>query len=486
MQHQTPETSFNAGSMLLRGAHIVDTRDGSLSRDFDVFINDGVIAKVGPTGTLNVESSTEIDARSKFLVPGYLDMHTHIFNAGDDAGMAADLMLAHGITGFREMASTASVRRKRDDGKLPLSGNSPRLLALASELLTPFTAGTPEAAVKTVREQKDAGADFIKAAFTSVPAFLAAQAEAARLDIPIVGHLPVGIDVTEASAGGMKSIEHLGPGSGILTACSTDGEAIRAELASVPPRRLPPVHLLKIPFLDILIRRRLRDLLTNPALRYPEVELKALQRAVATFDEDRARRLAAQLASDGTWQCVTLIRNCTCLLSDSADFRNDPNLRYLARPTFDRWMESSKEFEALPATTRETLKGVYELYLKVTSLFDADGVKIIAGSDAGGIWDIPGSSLHQEFDELARAGLSPLRVLQATTLNGAEFLGMTDKMGTVEEGKFADLVLLNANPVDDVANLHELAGVVRGKFHSPDELEAIKEKVAARKLPELL
>ncbi len=82
--------------------------------------------------------------------------------------------------------------------------------------------------------------------------------------------------------------------------------------------------------------------------------------------------------------------------------------------------------------------------------------------------------------------MSPLRVLQAATLNGAEFLGMTDKMGTVEEGKFADLVLLNANPVDDVANLHELAGVVRGKFHSPDELEAIKAKVAARKLPELL
>jgi imidazolonepropionase-like amidohydrolase len=83
---------------------------------------------------------------------------------------------------------------------------------------------------------------------------------------------------------------------------------------------------------------------------------------------------------------------------------------------------------------------------------------------------VPGYSLHQEFDELARAGLSPLRVLQTVTLDAAEFLGRTSTLGTVEPGKQADLVLLDRNPVERVQNLHGVAGVVRaGRFHPAAE-----------------
>ena len=109
-----------------------------------------------------------------------------------------------------------------------------------------------------------------------------------------------------------------------------------------------------------------------------------------------------------------------------------------------------------------------------------NGVKMLAGSDVGGAWVVPGFSLQQEFHELAAAGLSPLEVLQTTTLNPAEFLKRQASMGTVEEGKNADLVLLDANPIDGVDNLGKISGVIlKGRYFSKTALDKLKSDVAA-------
>jgi imidazolonepropionase-like amidohydrolase len=107
---------------------------------------------------------------------------------------------------------------------------------------------------------------------------------------------------------------------------------------------------------------------------------------------------------------------------------------------------------------------------------------MMAGSDAVGAgWLVPGFSLHREFDELEKAGLSPLRVLQMATRNGAEFLGRTSSMGSVEPGKDADLVLLDANPIESVQNLHRIHAVVRSGFYRDRaDLEALKARVESR------
>jgi imidazolonepropionase-like amidohydrolase len=125
------------------------------------------------------------------------------------------------------------------------------------------------------------------------------------------------------------------------------------------------------------------------------------------------------------------------------------------------------------------LHDAYALKLKIVKLFDDVGVKMLAGTDTGGGWVIPGFSLHQEFDEFARAGVPPLHVLQMTTLNAAEFLGKTATMGSIETGKNADLVVLDANPVESVGNLHEIRAVVRaGVLYDRKDLDAIEEVVA--------
>jgi len=134
-----------------------------------------------------------------------------------------------------------------------------------------------------------------------------------------------------------------------------------------------------------------------------------------------------------------------------------------------------------PASARQTFRAAYDVMLNLTKVLDEAGVPMLAGSDSGGAaWEVPGLALHQEFDELARAGLSPLRVLQMTMWNAAEFMNSTDVMGSVAVGKHADLVLLEANPVESVDHLHRICGVVRGgRYSGPAELDALKEKVAA-------
>jgi len=133
-----------------------------------------------------------------------------------------------------------------------------------------------------------------------------------------------------------------------------------------------------------------------------------------------------------------------------------------------------------PPEERATFRAVYELQLRLTKLFDESGVPMRAGSDmTGAAWEILGLSLHQEFDELGKAGLSPLQILQMTTVNGAEFLGKTANLGAVEVGKIADLVLLDANPIERVAHLHAIAGVVwAGRYYTSTDLETVKNSIA--------
>ena len=462
-------TDREPGSVVLQGVTVVGTRDGSLTPDVDVTLAGGRITGITPAAQRDETDGAgrAIDAAGQYVVPGFLEMHTHVLGP-DDPARDLQLMLATGITGFRLMSGSDKLLRQRRDGTLPqwdsAAGDTPELLALPGAVLNPANAGTVKAAVATVREQYAAGADFIKTALVGTPVFFAAQAEAQRLGLPIVGHLPAGIDVRAASRGGIRSIEHLGPGTGVLAGCSSAETEIRAALSAAPGMKAPPF---RIPFADRVMGPIIRKIVINPVLRSSPLDVQMLRRAIDTFDQTRAEELAAQFVADGTWHCPTLIRERTSELCDAPEFRDDPNLALLDDQTVAEWRATAQKFDALPADTKATYRDAYDLQLRLTKLLDDAGVKLLAGSDSvGAVWEVPGHSLHQEFDELARAGLSPLRVLQTVTRDAAEFLGRESTLGTVEAGKQADLVLLAANPIENVAALHGITGVVRaGRYH---------------------
>jgi Amidohydrolase family len=376
------------------------------------------------------------------------------------------------------MSGSARMLRQRAAGTL-MPERAPRLLAMPGPVLTPFNAATAQAAIGTVRQQHDLGADFIKAALMTSEAFYAAQSEARRLGIPILGHLPNGIDVARVSGDGMRSIEHLGPGATLLSCCSTDAGAVSAKLAARSGPKLPP---LTFSFLEPVLDRVLAKIVINPVnmSRQPDVDI--LAQVTASFDQGAVAGLAQRFVADGTWQVPTLIRTRTMNLCDDPEFPAQPGLRYVPPPTLRAWRKAAGKFASFPASSRQTFRAVYATMAHLASLLDAAGVRMLAGSDSGGAaWEVPGIALHQEFDELARAGLPPLRILQMTTRDAVEFLGAADIMGTVDAGKHADLVLLDANPVESADHLHRITGVIRGgHYYGLADLDAIKDNVAAR------
>jgi imidazolonepropionase-like amidohydrolase len=467
--------------LLLRNVVIVDARDGALTPSTDVHVSDGVIAAIttadpDATGTGSLTDAEIDDGSGKYLIPGFLDMHAHPLTEKHPVG-DLELMLANGVTGFRQMSGSPQLLRQRSAGTLPLPADSPGVVALPGALLTPLNAGTIADAVAAIRDQAAAGADFIKVALITPHVFFPAVAEARKLGIPVAGHLPAGIDVERASRAGIKAIEHLGPGLTIMAGCSADEVSLAEAIAALPGLRLPSV---KLPFMDRILLRVLRKVVINPINRSTPAEIEILQQAVDTFSEERAADLAGQFAENGTWQVPTLIRLRTQHLCDAPEFRQDPDLQYMAKSTTQSWQDAASTFTTkFPPLSRATFRAAYDVLLRMTKIFNDGGVKMLAGSDSvGAAWEVPGPSLHREFDELARAGVPPLRILQMTTRDAAEFLGTTSTMGTVDVGKNADLVLLDANPVAAAANLHQISAVIRrGRHYSSADLARLKDRV---------
>jgi imidazolonepropionase-like amidohydrolase len=229
-------------TLVIRGVTVVDPRDGSLRAGQDVRITGEQIVSVEPARDDRAAPAAAqvVDAAGRYLVPGFADMHAHPLGAGDPAG-SFDLMLAHGVTGFRQMSGSARMLKDRAAGTL-MPADAPRLLAMPGAVLTPLNAGSAAAAAATVREQHDLGADFVKAALVTSEVFYQAQQEGRRLGIPVLGHLPNGIDVARASGEGVRSVEHLGPGVSLLTCCSAEQEAVQDEVTARPA----PLRILRM------------------------------------------------------------------------------------------------------------------------------------------------------------------------------------------------------------------------------------------------
>jgi imidazolonepropionase-like amidohydrolase len=472
-----------ARALALANVTVVDVRKGVLLPKQTVLIKDGSIAAVGPQGLAVPPDAQMIDLQDRFLVPGYNDMHAHPLGHDDDPAGTFALMLANGVTGFRQMQGSDALLEMRRAGTLPLTLDAPALLALPGPLLTPFNAGSTEDARETVRAQKAAGADFIKVGLVSSEMLPAVLDEARRSKLPVAGHVPSGSSVVAAAQGGFRSIEHLGPGNADLVACSTEEDALRAAAPSVP-LKAPPF---KIPFADRLVTFLLKDKIINPAVTVTEPEhFTWMYRLVSSFDEAKCRKVAAALVAAGNWQVPTLIRARSSQLAFERGFADDPNLRYLAPATIDRWKKITAKYEeALDPDRKVILRKLYDTNARLLKIFEVVGVKLMAGSDACGAgWLVPGFALHREFDELAGAGLSPLRVLQMATLDPAEFLGGSDR-GTVEAGRAADLVVLEANPLVSVQNLHQIHAVIRaGHYRSRSDLDALLGKVESAPITE--
>ena len=456
--------------LILQHVTIVDTHDGHLTPNMTVVISAGKITSIQKNQTLPPPPADTlvIDAAGKFLGPGFVDAHTHILHSPEAAKDEA-LMLANGITAIRQMDGTAELLEQRREGQLFESTFAPKLLAMPGPVLLTTNAFSPQQAIAEVDRQKAQGADFIKVGLVPPQTFYAVGAEAKKVGLPFEGHLPPGVDPVEAVNAGYRSIEHLGPGSAILTSCSTQQAALNQEIASHPLKRPPPIP-------DFLVQMALHKLLLDPLLLemlFDSNTLARMQQINDTFDEARCRSVASAIAKSGSWQVPTLIRIRTSNFADAPEFRYDPNFKYMSAQNRKDWIDVTNRFSnKITPAQKLTIQRFWELQLKLARMLDDGGVPMMTGTDSAGGAIVPGFSLHQEFALLAQDGFTPLKVLQMTTLNPARFYGREATMGSVEVGKDADLVLLDADPMESSQNLDRINAVVRnGAFYSRDSLD---------------
>jgi imidazolonepropionase-like amidohydrolase len=304
---------------------------------------------------------------------------------------------------------------------------------------------TPDEGRAAVRRLKGMKADFVKV-YSSLPpdVYRAVVAEAKAQGLPVAGHCPELVSVVEASDAGQRSVEHL---MGVHLACSKDEAALRKELAA--------------------------------ALEGKEkLDLRAVgrvgEKAADSYDPDKAKAVYAKFVANRTWQCPTLvvIRQIGGLGPDPV---KDDAVRYMTPFVRDMWKRMINPF------ARESFKRGYDGRLKMVRAMHAAGVPLLAGTDCTNPHTYPGFSLPVELELLVGCGLSPAEALRTATLNPAKFFGEEKTAGTVEAGKRADLVLLEADPLAKVGNVRAVAGVVaNGRYLPAGELKKMLADVEAK------
>jgi hypothetical protein len=293
---------------------------------------------------------------------------------------------------------------------------------------------------------KQSGVDFIKVFDNLTPnEYYAIAEESKKVGLPFAGHLPDGIWASDASTAGQLSIEHL---RGSLEESSKNFDRI-VHLNDSPP--------------------------ATPAESAAR-SLMLLKLEVDGYDPERLKNLAVLFVKNGTWQVPTLVAGrIVPFLNDEAT-ANDPRLAYIGRQDRKEWNDlRDRIIRENPPEFWTLRRAAYQEELAITREYHRDGVSILGGTDAGGPpFAIPGFDLHSELAALVDAGFTPMEALQSVTLDAAQFLGRTDDFGTVANGKAADFVLLDANPLDDIRNTQKIrAVVVQGKYLDRAALDAL-------------
>ena len=407
-------------AFVLENVAVVDGTGAPARGGISVVVAGDRIRAVGPTDRVQAQSppgAETIDASGHYLIPGLWDMHVHLGNTGARAG---PVIIAHGVTGVRDMGSPLEevlALRRRWPAASP---HGPQLVAAGPILqgALPFempqirSVTTPAEALIAVDDLHRAGVDFVKVGDTVPGNVYRTVSDRARdRGLAVVGHLPVEIDAASAALAGQRSIEHFGSARwhGLLLATSSSkgvlGDRVRGVFDAA--REGTPGAV------DQLFRADLTGPLAD------------------SFSPAEAAALARTFIDSGTVLVPTLVA---------------------VRHVWDAQALSMDEPD------RRAASRVWARYLELTRLMHDAGVTILAGSDLAP-W---GGSLHRELEYLVEAGLSPAAAIAAATSQATAFLGIAHDVGTIEPGKRADLVLLDGDPLADIANTRRIAAVVVG------------------------
>jgi tetratricopeptide (TPR) repeat protein len=426
-----------------------------------IVIQGGRIVQVAKSNEIRVpKNANTVNAAGKFLIPGLWDMHVHWYEKN-----YLPLFIANGVTGTRQMYGVPMFqqwRKQIEAGELL----GPHILIPSPIVDGPKPVWPGSIAVanesegrQAVIQVKQAGADFVKV-YSRLPrdAYFAIADESKKQGIPFAGHVPDSVTLEEASEAGQMTVEHL---TGVLAACSTHEE----ELLKSAQEATTAINSGRS---------------STPRFSGPEFRARETL-ALETYSPQKADAVFRELRKNHTWQCPTLTVLRSMAYSEDPSYSNDPRLKYIPRDIVSSWNPKADQF--LKNKTDEDWAISRKLFskdLELVGAMERAGVDILAGTDTLNPYCLPGFSLHDELGLLVQAGLTPQQALQAATLNPARFMGRENDLGTVDAGKIADLVLLDANPIEDIGNTKKISAVVfGGKFFPKTSLDEMLTKIEA-------
>ena len=440
-----------------------------------IFIEgDRIVAVVPAADAVRFAAAESIDGTGKFVIPGLVDMHAHLF-LPEPAKPGLNLFIANGVTGIREMSSDCWEVLGATDGCIEhyrlLQAQvragvvpGPDIMGLTSAMVMgPARATLPEGAPsfvvpqtgeqgrELVRHLHARGPDLIKT-HDSIPTavFEAMMDEARRAGIGVGGHIPFGAGSLGAARLGYRSIEHA---RDLLYDCSRYGPQYRREEAAFAEGR--------------------------PGAKRPS-NLVRLRSTVDEFDEAACETMLASLAGMSTYYVPTHVTREMEAKAGDATYRSDPARKYVLPARNKNWEADLTQTAALPPAEVAALGDFFRHGLAVTALAHRAGVPIMTGSDANDTMIVPGFSLHRELVLLVTAGLQPMDALRAATSVPARYFGLSDHHGGISSGKEADLVILDADPLQDIRNTSRISAVIaNGRHFDRAALDGLLGEVAA-------
>jgi imidazolonepropionase-like amidohydrolase len=451
---------------------VVDVVTGAITPGQTVIVREGRIQAVGPDRAVPLPAgATVIDGANQYVLPGLWDMHVHTaaipmrppaggrkWSVEANGDYVFPLFIANGITGVRDMSGDLAVLRQWRGEVAAGRRLGPRLVITGWKFGSekPVVAGAPypirtAADVReSVRMLKANGADFVKY-LVLPPELTGVLFEASReAGLPVSGHVPGFLSSSDVADYGIKSVEHM---NGVLLA----GSSRRAEVAA---------HALH----EYTWWGRLLIWLGVWDIEAREIDRRRM--LVDGYTEAPPREVFQHLIEHGTWETPTLsaIRKVHGLRDPDVDLqhRSAYVLPFL-----------TKRLAGYPGGDSLLAQRYVRIQFELVGLMAKEGVPLLAGSDMPGTHRLPGFSLVDELEYLVRAGLTPLQAVRAATYGPATYLGARDSMGTVAEGKVADLLLLDANPLEDITNLRHVQGVVAaGRYLPRSDLDSLLSGVA--------
>jgi imidazolonepropionase-like amidohydrolase len=415
--------------VVIKGGTLIDVHTGAQITDSLIVVEGSRIKQVGKASDIVVPRGARvIDVRDKWIIPGLMDMHAHIAVAKN---LPLELFLANGVTTIQDPGGDLTLlrlaRQEIDSGKRPgprlffagyvLDGNPPLWPEIS------IIADTEERAESATHFLIDQGVDAIKV-YNSMtePALVAIIRTAHSRGIPVIGHVPRSMTMTRAVELGLDGLEHI----------------------RVTGRELLPLEEAdKIDFL-------------------PFVQREALLWQRFDLDSDKMKELVSFLAERKVFLNPTLTVDELSSLALYEEQAKDPNNRFMPRD-FIGEAEAAPDVFRLPPELKDAAAEGFRKRLRFIGMCGRAGVQILAGTDGIGTGTLlPGFGLQHELELLAQAGLTPIQVLQAATINGARALKKDRELGSIEAGKFADLVILSSSPLADIRNASKIEAVMAG------------------------